>query len=62
MVRGDQYTDESDSDWDSLSQAVPAPPMAQSAQLGIPFVFILIKTISLVDSCNVRSYRRRRRP
>ena len=23
MVRGGQYSDESDSDWDSLSQAVP---------------------------------------
>lgn len=38
MVRGDQYTDESDSDWDSLSQAVP-PSMAQSVQLGKFLIF-----------------------
>jgi hypothetical protein len=31
MVRGGQYSDESDSDWDSLSQAVPPPPASATA-------------------------------
>lgn len=41
MVRGDQYSDESDSDWDSVSQAVPpiTQPITQQETGNIKYNF-----------------------